>query len=232
MQKINFYIDDAGVLHNNAPGGVFVYAGLCFLDNKGKESASRRYHAVALQIKNGAHIDGEVKASKLEPKHKGSLFSTISQEDLIFLKVNNHDVRDTIMDDKKSIHRYKDYILKRIVKQKIIEYVEDSKIDIHKDICINLMVDEQGTATNGVYNLQSSIYEELKSGISNFDYGKFFPPIFPKETNVEVHVLFCDSATNTLIRAADIVANRVWYSYVAKRPELRRFSNTTFLIFP
>lgn len=232
MQKINFYIDDSGVLHKNEPSGIFVYAGLCFIDDDQKQDASRRYHAVAKQIKDNAHINGEVKANKILPKYKNSLFSTISSESLLYLKCKNSRMKSYVLSNKKSIHRFKDYALKRIIKEKIIRCVDQGLINTNEDIVINIMVDEQGTATNGYYDLQSSIYEELAVGITNFDYGTFFPPIFTNGTKVDVHVQFCDSEKNTLIRAADIVANRVWYSYIANKPNLRDFKNSTSLTFP
>lgn len=232
MQKINFYIDDSGVLHEHDRSGVFVYAGLCFTDDKKRQSASRRYHAVAKQIKNNAHIDGELKASKLKenPKYKGSLFRTISKENLLYLKVDNTKVYENILENTKSIHRYKDYVLKMMIKQKINDCIETGEINASDDIWINILIDEQGTSTDGIYSLQSSIYEELAIGISNFNYGKFYPPLF--SGRVDVSVRYCDSSSNTLIRAADIVANRIWYSYVTDKPDFRQLYNCSHLIFP
>lgn len=40
-------------------------------------------------------------------------------------------------------------------------------------------------------------------------YDKFFPPIFENMGSIELK--FCDSAKVPLIRAADIVANRIYY---------------------
>lgn len=230
MQKINFYIDDSGVLHKNAPSGLFVYAGLSFISDKHRQSASRRYHAVAKKIKNNVHIDGEVKSSKLKPKHKQSLFSTISKESLLYLCVQNDQVYDNILADKKSIHRYKDYVLKMMIKAKIKDYIVKGEIDPEKPILINILVDEQGTATDGIYSLKNSIYEELANGISNFNYGTFHPPVFSSDVTVDVE--YCDSSKNTLIRAADIVANRVWHSYLTNKPQLRQFDDCVRLKFP
>ena len=51
--------------------------------------------------------------------------------------------------------------------------------------------------------------QEFKRGTYNWDYGKYFPPIFPDLNCVNLE--FCNSASKTLVRAADIVANKVYH---------------------
>ena len=48
-------------------------------------------------------------------------------------------------------------------------------------------------------------------------YDKFFPPIFPDIK--EVDLLFCDSSKIPLIRASDIVANRIYYMALNRKIE-------------
>lgn len=46
---------------------------------------------------------------------------------------------------------------------------------------------------------------------------KFFPPLF--ETMQGINLEFCDSKKVTLVRAADIVANRVYYMALNRKLE-------------
>ena len=69
--------------------------------------------------------------------------------------------------------------------------------------------DEHTTATNGRYELREGLEQEFKLGTYNMRYDKFFPPLF--ETMQGIDLKFCDSKKVALVRAADIVANRIYY---------------------
>ena len=139
-------------------------------------------------------------------------------------------VYDHILADKKSICRYKDYILKRCVKNKLKRLITDGHISKDEDITISIYIDEQLTATNGYYDLRDSITEELQHGIANFDYGIRHPHVF--DSKVTVNIQYCDSSTNYMIQASDILANRIWTSYRTKNRNLRLIENQTILTFP
>lgn len=72
-----------------------------------------------------------------------------------------------------------------------------------------VFVDEHTTATNGIYELREGLEQEFKSGTYNMSYDKFFPPLFRKLKSLDLK--YCNSATTPLIRAADIVANKLYY---------------------
>jgi hypothetical protein len=74
---------------------------------------------------------------------------------------------------------------------------------------IYFYVDEHTTATNGCYELKEGLEQEFKRGTYNRNYDKYYPPLFYglEEVNLE----FYNSASKTLVRAADIVANRIYY---------------------
>ena len=74
---------------------------------------------------------------------------------------------------------------------------------------IHIFTDEHTTATNGRYELREGLEQELKNGTYNERYDKFFPPVFESMGGIELHN--CDSSKVTLIRAVDIVANRIYY---------------------
>ncbi|MCB7152136.1 DUF3800 domain-containing protein [Lactiplantibacillus plantarum] len=230
MKTVWFFLDDSGVLHNRAQNKIFVYAGYSFIDKEEKEDAKRRYRDLSHKIHDGAHIHGEVKASKLGRKDKAKLYRVMKRENSLAATVKISDVYNSILGDKRSIHRYKDYVMKRIIKKQIKKYIDNEELDPDEDLKINIFLDEQATSTNGIYTLEDSIYEELAEGIQNFDYGNFYHPII--RGNVEVSVKFCDSSCNFLIQSADILANRIWTSYMIEKREMRDLTNHIWLHLP
>ena len=49
-------------------------------------------------------------------------------------------------------------------------------------------------------------------------YDKFFPPLFPNMKSVDLD--YCNSAKITLIRAADIIANKIYFETVNNNCEV------------
>lgn len=166
----------------------------------------------------------------MSAKHKRSLFNSVKIYDSVAVVVEISRVYDYILADKKSICRYKDYILKRCVKSKIKTLIANGDISKNDDIKISIYIDEQLTATNGYYDLRDSIEEELMYGIVNFDYGIKHPHLFDSRVTVEIH--YCDSSTNYMVQASDILANRIWTSYRTQNIKLRQKDNQILLTFP
>lgn len=229
-QEVFFFFDDSGVLHKNEPSGYFVYAGYVFTSRKELESAKRKYINANKKIKEKLGRTDELKAANLQARHKRSLYNAVRSYSSVAVAVQISRVYDHILGNKKSICRYKDYVLKRCVKAKLKNLIELGVIDRNKDIAIFVYIDEQLTATNGYYDLRDSIKEELQHGIINFDYGTTYPKIF--ESNVTVNIQYCDSSTNYLIQASDILANRIWTSYRTGNEKLRSKDNQIILTFP
>ena len=120
--------------------------------------------------------------------------------------------------------------MKRIIKEKIKALISKNKINVDEDVTISLFIDNQNIATNGYYNLKGSIYEELKNGIRNFDYGMIHESIFKGDVNVNVR--YCDSKIDYLIQASDILANRIFNSYEKNIEKLREIPNHKNLTLP
>lgn len=229
-KQIFFFFDDSGVLHKNEKSGYFVYAGYVFLSRNDLDSAKRKYIHANKAIKRATGMSGELKAAVLEAKHKRSLFHSVRGYESLSAAVNISRVYDHILAEKKSICRYKDYILKLCIKTKLVEFIQNGVLDKSDDVDIRIYIDEQLTATNGYYDLRDSIREELQYGIVNWNYGIVHPKVF--HGTVRVFIEYCESKHNYLIQASDILANRIWTSYRIDRPELREISNHTDLTFP
>ena len=124
----------------------------------------------------------------------------------------------------------KDYVIKRCIKKKLEQLLLDAIINKDEDIRIKVYIDEQQTSSNGYYTLRDSIIEELRYGIANFDYGVKHPHLF--DGNVDVVIQYCDSSKNYMIQASDILANRIWASYMKNDRNLRKIDNHILLTFP
>lgn len=77
---------------------------------------------------------------------------------------------------------------------------------------IYIYVDEHTTATDGKYELKEGLEQEFKLGTFNYAYNKFYPPIFKNIRSVNVE--YFNSNSVTLIRAADIIANNIYYKSI------------------
>lgn len=226
------YFDDSGVFTRNADVPYFVYGGIYFTDAKSRDDCKKKYKDVSNKIKRHLNICGELKACKIaNPKYKNSLLRVSNPYNTLSLSVQLDRVYDNILNAKKSIHRYKDYILKRLVKSALIKEINQRNIDADQPTKLVICLDEQATSTDGFYDLESSIYEELRFGISNFNYGTRHPNIF--HANLTVQVLYCDSSKNWLIQQSDIIANRVWSAFATDRQKIiHSFKNHQHIYFP
>ena len=89
---------------------------------------------------------------------------------------------------------------------------------------IYIYVDEHTTATDGRYELKEGLEQEFKLGTFNYAYNKFYPPIFKNIKSVNVN--YCNSNSVTLIRAADIIANSIYYKTIRS---IENTSNNLYL---
>lgn len=230
MQNLYFYFDDSGILHPTNVVGKFVYAGYVFRSKEDSDFAKRRYRGLVNQLKLALKRSDELKASTLTPKYKNKLFKIMRQVDKLAVVVDISKVYRSILRDSKSICRYKDYILKMLVKEQILQYLHNGTICADEDIALHINIDEQMTATDGIYGLATSVKEELQHGIFNFNYGTFHKPIF--NSDVDVNVKYWESKNNYMIQAADILANRIFVSFRDNRPDLRKINSLKLLTLP
>jgi hypothetical protein len=208
-QEIFIYLDDSGVLHRNSKEQFFVYAGYIFLSKKDKDRALAKYRHAAKVLQGDSN--NEMKAHILSKANKRSLLSQLSDCESFSCVVDKKRIYDLILDNKKSIHRYKDYCIKRAAKAKISELINRKLIDPYQPTALRFFIDNQHTSTDGIYNLGESIKEEFCNGIANFDYGSKHSPLF--YNYLEIHTKFCDSKTHYLVQASDILANCIFTKY-------------------
>lgn len=228
---MNFSVDDSGNLHPHSKFNYFVYAGYVFTNKIELDNAKRNYRSLANTISSVRHLE-EAKASNLlnYPDDKRKLYAVMKKFESFHVVIDRRNVYDNILENKKSICRYKDYALKRVIKQEVNYLISSGQIDSEKNTKMIINIDEQATASDGYYNLRESIYEELANGIYNFDYGKFHEPLL--HGGLDISIEYFDSKKNYMIQASDILANRIWSSYILNRSSWRKISKHNLLTLP
>lgn len=229
-QIVNVFLDDSGVF-TKGQDDYFVYAGYVFVGSAAKDEAKRRYRSLSDSIRKKIGHTGELKAKHLAgTKHKRALAKVLEDYESLTCVITLPSIKQSIMENKLSIHRYKDYAIKITIKRKLETLINAGHIDPIKDTELNIYIDEQHTSTDGFYNLKESIREEFVNGIRNLDYGSFHPPLFSGE--VVIRVQFCDSSSNYLVQASDILANRMHTSFNYSLPALRQLPRLHIVRLP
>jgi hypothetical protein len=209
--NIFVYSDESGVfdkVHND----FFVFGGLIFLSKEERDIASRKYIHAENIIRRNYPPNQEMKASKIKNSYKGRLYRSLNAYYKFGVVIKQQKVLDSIYGNKKSKQRYLDYVYKIALKNHLKKLIHTGIINPRSIEKIYVYVDEHTTATDGKYELQQGLEAEFKNGTYNQTWDKFYPPIFPEMNDVVVK--FCDSETNALIRASDIVANNFYYKAV------------------
>lgn len=206
-QLVYFFFDDSGIFHSSNPSGYFVYAGYIFFSKSEKDSARRQYQSLNKKIRSSLHRQDELKACSLRNTHRRALLNVLKKYERLALVVTLHNVHSHIIEDKYARVRYKDFILKQLIKEKVKLLIAQGKLDPNLDTQLIINIDEQSNASSGIYDLKTAIIEEFRHGISNWNYNAFMPPIFTGELLVDIK--YCHSDHEYLIQAADILANYI-----------------------
>ncbi len=151
----------------------------------------------------------EVKASNITNAQKGKLFRSLNNQIRFGVVVDETKVIESVWRSKKDKQRFLDYVYKIAVKRCLEHLIETEDIDPDEVENMYFFVDEHTTATNGRYELRESLEQEFKNGTYNYNWSHFYAPIFPKMISVSLD--YCNSNATTLVRAADIVANHIYF---------------------
>lgn len=203
------YSDESGVfdkIHNR----VYVYGGIILLGKDARDEWTRRYIKAEKDVRSAAQYakDYEVKACKITNKEKSKLYRSLNKCIKFGVVIEQKNVLDRIFKSKKDKQRFLDYAYKIGLKRAFEALITQGLLAVDSVENIHVYVDEHTTATNGCYELREGLEQELKNGTYNYNYGKFFPPVFCHMKGIDLH--FCNSKSTTLVRAADIVANKVY----------------------
>ena len=229
VQTIYISLDDSGKLNKNED--VCVYAGMVFLSKKEKDKFITKYKAIVSEIKCKyckKSIDScnkscpELKHNNLDAKHLRRLIGLVKKYYAVGCLIDNQKVYDRILESKAARGRYSDYVIRRTVKSLFQKLIREGKINPYKPVKLIINMDEQTTKSNGYYSLEEGIYEELKNGIRNYDYGfKPNPILF---SDFDLKLMYQHSDKSYVIQAADLVAGTI------RRDKLRYYNNPELLI--
>lgn len=208
--NIYVYSDESGVLdkvHNR----YFVFGGIVFLSKEARDDCTRKYSAAEKIVKEKAKMgtDEEAKACRLTGKEKTKLFRALNNQYRFGVIIDQTRMLDRIFGSKKDKQRYLDYAFKIAVKRLFQRLIANGTIDPEEVKNVTFFVDEHTTATNGQYELREGLQQEFKNGTYNVRFDTFHEPIFPQMNAVELK--YCNSEKYMLIRAADIIANNIYY---------------------
>lgn len=208
--NIYVYSDESGVfdkIHND----YFVFGGLILLGTEEKEKWSRKYSNAEKTLRNnkGVGREYELKATQITNKEKGKLYRSLNGCYKFGVVIREKNVLERIYKSKKDKQRYLDYAYKIAVKRAFEKLIIDGIINPDDIERLYFYVDEHTTATNGRYELQESLEQEFKLGTYNYRYDTYYAPIFRNMRDVQLQ--YCNSKSKLLVRAADIVANKIYY---------------------
>lgn len=209
-QEIYINLDDSGKLTTKEK--ISVYGGIVFLSKKEKDKFITQYKSIINDIKcNYCEVCNkkcpEIKNTNIKPKDKRRLMNYLKKYYTVGLIIKNEFVYDYIKDNKAAKGRFIDYGIRRMIKEIIKNFIKYEKINPYRPIKLIINIDQQSTKSNGYYNLQDGLIEELKHGIINYNYSSPIPPII--YSGLEVKVSYQDSGKSYVVQAADLLAGTI-----------------------
>lgn len=214
--NIFVYSDESGVFdreHNK----YFVFGGLVFLSKDDRDICARKYLHAERIVRTSESIskDSEVKATLISNKMKSKLYRSLNSVHKFGVVIDQSKLSPTIFSDKKTKQRYLDWAYKIAIKRKLESLIRQKLITPSDVERLFFYIDEHTTATNGKYELCEALVQEFKLGTHNWNWSTYYPPLFPKLE--EVGLKYCNSKSQTLVRASDIVANKLYYLATQKK---------------
>lgn len=213
LQEVYINLDDSGKLTSKEQ--VSVYGGLAFFSKAEKDKFITQYRSIINDIKckycrqkeNCDHNCPELKNTNIKPRHKRRIMNYVKRYLIIALVIRNGKVYSHIMNSKAARGRFTDYAIRRVLKELVKKLIHDKRIDPNLPLRLIINIDEQTTKSNGYYNLHDGLYEELKYGISNYNYSVTFPPII--NSDLEIALSYQDSSKSYVVQAADMLAGTI-----------------------
>jgi hypothetical protein len=204
------YSDESGVF-DVAHNEYFVFGGLILLGKEVKDRCERQYAHVEKVLRDvkGFAPDYELKATRLSNSEKNQLYRSLNSFYKFGVVINQKQLHSKVFENKKTKQRYLDFAYKIALKRALQNLINKGLLSIDDVETIHVYVDEHTTATDGRYELKEALEQEFKHGTFNYNYQYFFDPLFPKMKGIELK--YCDSASVRLVRASDIVANKLYF---------------------
>lgn len=210
-QEIYISMDDSGVLHTNER--CCIYGGIVFTSKLDQENFGRKYKTILNKIKckycrsdilRCSHICPEIKDTNIKSQHKRWIWNLIKKEICFAVIINNRKVNTSIMNNKESRGRYRDYTQRLVIKKVVDKLIKDGKIDPNLPVKLIIRIDQQATATNTNRAFINDIEKELTVGMTNLEYNITHNPILFSKLNIDL--MYVLSHRHISIQASDFIA--------------------------
>ncbi|MDO4376823.1 MAG: DUF3800 domain-containing protein [bacterium] len=210
QQEVYINLDDSGKLTSKEH--ICVYDGVVFLSKCEKDKFITQYKSIVESLKCKYcvvcnHNCPEIKNTNISKSDKRRIINYIKKYFVIALIIENDRIYKHIMMNKGAKGRFIDYSIRRLIKETIVILIKNRKINPYLSLKLIVNIDEQSTKSNGYYNLKDGLLEELKYGISNYNYSMKINPIIFSE--LDVKVTYQNSNKSYVIQAADLLAGTI-----------------------
>ncbi len=217
---MNMYIfgDESGVF-DKAHQRYLVFGGLIILSKDKLKKTRANFLKAEATIKNSSSSSkkkGELKGWQMEERHKKHLLNVTNPTIRYAFVVDLAKVNSNVFKNKKSKQRYLDYVYAEGLRRVLQRLASKQTIKPSEIQSVEILFDAHNTPTNGLYELQEGLEEALKIGTCGFETNTFKPGALSKMKG-NVSLRFVNSASEPLIRAADIMANTAYMKAVGKK---------------
>lgn len=226
--NLYIYSDESGTFdakHNE----YFVFGGLVCIGEAEKEKYSHMYSHVEKVVRK-SNKSKEIKGCNTTKSQKSKLFRSLNEVHKFSIIIKQRQISKDIFSDKRHKQRFLDFAYKLVVKCCIKQLIDSKLLGVDEIDEMNFYCDEHNTATDGIYELKENLYNEFKIGTFNYNWNKFYEPLLPSLKNLNVY--FCNSRNTLLVRAADIIANRIYHLCVVNELGFAKLNNFTVFYFP
>lgn len=233
-QQIFINMDDSRVLHYNEE--ICVYGGIAFISKKSKEDFERKYKSILKDIncsycrkckEKCNHKCPEIKDTNIKNKHKRRIFNLIKQEYCYAIIINNKKVEESIMNNKKSRGRYRDYAQRILIKRIIEKLIKEEKVNPNKNIELIIRIDQQATSTDTNRKFIKDIEKELTKGFNNYKCNVRYKPIIFGD--LEIDLKYVESHKHIVIQASDFIAGETRKAVICNKNINEIIKNTEYL---
>ena len=230
-QTIYMAIDDSGNLLQDK---IMTFGGLIFFNNEELNNFIKEYqnivetykpHYKRLLKRNPAI---ELKSCYLKKKHLQIFMNYLAKYELMSICIDTTKVYKNILKNKKSKGRYLDYAIKMMIKNTIKDLIKIKKIENNKELELIIYIDQSSYKSNGLYNLEKSIYQELKYGMTNIRKNSKFKNLINNKLTVKV--LFKNSLFSYPVQAADLIAGYTRKNILNKNKNNLKIINHLFYL--
>ena len=230
MKRIICIFSDESGVFNRKTNQYFVQGGLILDASNGEVGEiSRLYSKMESNLRKKEEYRDitELKASSMAPQDRRAMFATLRPYRKFGIVINLNYINPYVFKNKKTCQRYQDYAYSDGLASAFLILISRGVIDYQDEVTLHFIADEHHTATDSKYELREMLMQLFKEGGFSPDFMLFHKPIFKKAGKVSLTL--ADSQKNVLVRAADMIANRIYFE--ANHGNMDNIADANMLLF-